>query len=196
MAMSIPELGSHRRQLLSSVTGEVLEIGFGTGANLPYYPKNVKKIVAVDSNAAMRALARKREKALGIEVEHHIEDAARLPFKTGKFDSVVTSWTLCSVREVEKALREIRRVLKPEGKFFFLEHGASPDKRVHRLQKLLNPVNKTIAGGCQLTRDMAELVRNAGFEMENLQQFYIDKVPKTHGYMYQGLARNRAPLTA
>lgn len=189
MAMSVPELGSHRRQLLASVTGEVLEIGFGTGANLPYYPKHIKKLTAVDSNAAMRPLALKREAAFGIQVEHYLADAAHLPFASQTFDSVVSSWTLCSVEAVEVALSEIHRVLKPQGKFFFLEHGLCPQPKIQKVQRLINPINRMVAGGCQLTREIGLLVRNAGFQEEHLISFFIEQVPKTHGYMYQGLAR-------
>lgn len=191
-AMTMPELGSHRRQLLGTVTGNVLEIGFGTGANLPYYPKHIKKLTAIDANEGMTPFAKKRVAARGMEVDHRVLNAESLPFPDDSFDSVVTTWTLCSVGAVERALGEIRRVLKPEGKLFFLEHGLSPDARVKKLQQLLNPVNQVIAGGCRLTRDMASLVKDAGFSIETLEHYYIDKVPKTHGYMYQGLARKHS----
>src|SRR5688500_15936997 len=189
MAMSQPELGSHRRQLLSSATGDVLEIGFGTGVNLSYYPKHVKKLVAIDANAGMTAIAKKRVETRGIEVEHHVVDAEKLPFDDERFDSAVTTWTLCSVDSVETVLREIRRVLKPGGKLLFLEHGISPDAKIQKLQKLLNPLNRAVAVGCQLTRHMPSLIKQYGFEIEHHEEFYIDKVPRTHGYMYQGLAR-------
>lgn len=189
LAMTMPELGSHRRQLLGTVTGNVLEIGFGTGANLPYYPKHIKKLTAIDANEGMTSFAKKRVKARGMEVDHRVLNAESLPFADDSFDSVVATWTLCSVGGVEKALREIHRVLRVEGKFFFLEHGLSPDARVQSFQKILSPMNQLIAGGCRLTRDIAGLVKGAGFSIESLEHYYINKVPRTHGYMYQGLAR-------
>lgn len=186
--MSMPALSSHRRRLLSSVKGKVLEIGFGTGANLPYYPKHVKKITAVDSNEAISAIGAKRIEALHLEVEYLVLDAEELPFANGAFDSVVTTWTLCSVSDPERVLREIARVLKPDGHLYFLEHGISPEKSTARWQRLLCPANRALAGGCELTRDIPALVKAAGFGMESLEQYYIQHVPRTHGYMSQGIA--------
>ncbi len=189
LAMTRPELGSHRRQLLSGVTGEILEIGFGTGANLPYYPKHVKEITAIDSNAGMTPFVQRRMKARGVQVKHLEADAHALPFPENAFDTIVTTWTLCSVENLDRVLHEISRVLRPGGKFYFLEHGRSPEGRVFRLQRLLNPLNRTVAGGCELTREISTQVKLAGFELERLENFYIEKFPRTHGYMFQGWAR-------
>ncbi len=185
--MSMPMLASHRRTMLSSVHGDILEIGFGTGANLPYYPRHVRRLVAVDFNRGMSSIAQKRIKAFQIKVEFHLMDALKLTFPDASFDSVVTSWTLCSVKGIERVLSEIHRVLKPEGVFCFLEHGLSPDKTVQRFQQIFNGLNEIVS--CSLTRDIPALVRNAGFEIKPLETFYIEKFLSTHGYMYQGIAR-------
>jgi len=189
--MTRPELGSHRRQLLSGATGEILEIGFGTGANLPYYPKHVKTLTAIDSNAGMTPFVERRVKARGLNVKHLEADAQALPFAAESFDTVVSTWTLCSVEKLDKVMQEIARVLKPEGKFLFLEHGKSPEGRVFRLQKWLTPMNRAIAGGCELTREIALAVEKNGFSIEKIENFYIDKFPRTHGYMFQGWARKK-----
>jgi len=189
LAMTRPELGSHRRALLSHATGEILEIGFGTGANLPYYPKHVKGLTAIDSNSGMTPIAERRVSARNVQVKHLVGDAQALPFPTESFDTVVSTWTLCSVEDLKVVLGEIGRVLKRDGKLLFLEHGKSPESRVFRMQKLLCPLNRMVAGGCELTREIAIEVERAGFALEKLETFYIDKFPRTHGFMFEGCAR-------
>jgi len=189
--MAKPDLASHRHRLLSSVQERVLEIGFGTGANLPYYPKRVKSLVAIDVNPGMSPLAKRRIKEYGRQVDHRILDVEKLPFSDGEFDSVVSSWTLCSVKDTQRALEEIHRVLNPLGCFFFLEHGLSPDSRVQRWQYRLNRLNRMVACGCELIRPIPKNVERAGFIIDSLEEFYIPKIPSTHGYMYQGVARKK-----
>lgn len=177
-----------RRDLLSRVEGEVLEIGVGSGLNLSHYPAGVKKITAVDPNPGMSPLAQKRMKAAPAPVEHRILGAERLPFGDGAFDSVVSAWTLCSIREVDRALKEVYRVLKPEGRFFFLEHGLSEEPKVQKWQRRLTPLNRRLADGCHLDRNIPSLIEAAGFRIVTLDRFYMEKAPKTFGFLYKGTA--------
>jgi len=131
-------LARHRRQLLAAAQGDVLEIGFGTGLNLPYYPKGVYKLTAVDPNPGMHRLAQKRIKQRGIEVDQQVLSSERLPFEDSRFDCAVSTFTLCSIEDVAQALREVYRVLKTGGTFLFLEHGLSPEPGVQKWQRRLN----------------------------------------------------------
>src|SRR5262245_61908413 len=130
LLMSKSLLTRHRRQLLAGAYGDVLEIGFGTGLNLPYYPKGVHKLTAVDPNPGMHRLAQKRIKQAGFEVDPHVVSGERLPFEDSRFDCAVSTFTLCSIKDVAQALSEVYRVLKGGGTFLFLEHGLSPEPRV------------------------------------------------------------------
>ncbi|MFS8872019.1 class I SAM-dependent methyltransferase [Synechococcus sp. R50.1] len=188
LALSGERIERYRRQLLAHVQGSVPEIGFGTGLNLSCYPEHIRKITGVDPNPGMGSLARRRIASSPIAVDWQVADAQELPFPSQSFDSVVSTWTLCSIPNVAKALGEIRRVLRAGGKLFFLEHGLSEDPQVQRWQNRLNPLQKVIADGCNLNRDMARLIREAGFRFEQLERFYMPDQPRFIGYTYQGIA--------
>ena len=181
-------LAPHRRRLLSHAEGHVLEIGFGTGVNLPHYPARVEKITAVDPNAGMNALAARRIEASPIAVETRGLTAEILPFPSRSFDTVVSTMTMCSIPSVSRALREVHRVLKPEGRFLFLEHGLSPDPKIRVWQNWLTPVSKLLGDGCHLNRDIRRLVEAQPFTTLALEQFYLQRIPKIAGYMYYGIA--------
>lgn len=185
--MSDPSLALYRREVLSDVQGEVLEIGFGTGINLSYYPEHLQQLVTVDANPGMNALAQKRIESSNIRVDNRVLNGENLPMADNTFDCVVSTWTLCSIANVEQALKEIYRVLKPGGRFFFIEHGLSDDPKVQVWQNRLNPINKAIAVGCNLNRNIKELVE-AQFNNVTVEQFYAPKSPKIGGYMYKGIA--------
>lgn len=186
--MRQPRLGELRRELLSGVQGEVLEIGFGTGLNLPHYPEGVRKVTAVDPNREMSALARKRVEASPINVDYKTISAERIPLGAATFDSIVSSWTLCSIPDVNQALKEIDRLLKPGGRFFFLEHGRSAEPNVAAWQDRLTPLNKKLAGGCHLNREIGEIVEAAGLKIVALDRFYLERGPKIASYFYRGAA--------
>lgn len=186
-SMSGPEFAQYRHRLLAEVSGEVLEIGFGTGLNLAYYPASVRKITTVDPNRGMGAIAQRRIAASAIPVESHPLSGENLPFPNRHFDSVVSTWTLCSIPQVEQALREIDRVLKPGGQFFFIEHGLSSEPNVQRWQHRLTPIQKVIADGCHLDRNMRQLVEQQ-FATVTIEEFYAEDFPKVAGYLYQGIA--------
>jgi ubiquinone/menaquinone biosynthesis C-methylase UbiE len=182
------EFAALRRAALADVRGEILEIGFGTGLNLPHYPATVRHLTTVDSSAGMSKLARQRIDASPIAVDQRVLDGARLPFADDSFDTVVSTFTLCSIGAVDGALRELRRVLRPGGRFHFVEHGLSDDPQVQRWQHRLTPVQRLVAGGCHLDRDIAALIAGAGFTFVRLEQSAIDGLPDLAGYCYRGLA--------
>jgi SAM-dependent methyltransferase len=181
-------LAGHRRELLTCAHGDVLEIGFGTGLNLPYYPSGVHKLTAVDPNPGMHRLAQKRIKRAAFEVDQHVVGGERLPFDDSRFVCAVSTFTLCSIADVGQALREVYRVLKPGGKFLFLEHGLSPEPSVQKWQCRLNWLHMRLANGCHLDRNMRELIAVQPFASVEVKEFYLERRPKTHGYLYQGVA--------
>ncbi|NJR50215.1 MAG: class I SAM-dependent methyltransferase [Leptolyngbyaceae cyanobacterium CSU_1_3] len=186
-SMSDDSLTRHRKDLLSQVTGETLEIGFGTGLNLPHYPAHLQKLTTVDVNPGMNALAARRVRSSNIAVDLHVINSENLPMAEHSFDSVVSTWTLCSIANVEQALREIYRVLKPGGRFFFIEHGLSNEPNIQAWQHRLTPIQKIIADGCHLDRDIQRLVETQ-FQQVTIAQFPAENLPKVVGYFYKGTA--------
>ena len=186
-SLSDPTMAQYRREVLANVTGEVLEIGFGTGLNLSYYPESIDKLVAIDANPGVHTLARKRIQKSHITVDNRVLNGENLPMADNTFDSVVSTWTLCSIAKVEQALQEIYRVLKPGGKFFFVEHGLSNEPQVQVWQNRLNPIQKVIGDGCHLNRNIRQLIEKR-FDTVTLKEFYAEKTPKFVGYLYQGVA--------
>lgn len=180
-----------RREALAPVRGRILEIGFGTGVNLHHYPGHVRELIGVDSNPGVARRAQRRAAEAGINVEHHPLSAESLPFADGSFDWVVSTFTLCSIADVQAALAEVRRVLKPGGGFVFLEHGLSPDPGVARWQRRLEPLWKPLADGCHLTRDATAEVCAAGFEVARVRNQYLKDAPSIAGYLYLGLAHRK-----
>lgn len=188
LAMSGETFQEQRHAVLQPVDGKILEIGFGSGLNLPHYPNSVKKLVTVDPNVGMTRYTQKQIANSDIEVERQILSSESLPMPDESFDTVVSTWTLCSITNVDAALQEVKRVLKPGGKFVFLEHGLSPDKKVSRWQNRLNGIQKVIGDGCHLNRDMRKLVNEVGFSKLEVENFYFPKAPRFLGYMYRGIA--------
>ena len=186
-SMSDPIFAQYRQKVLSEVSGEVLEIGFGTGLNLPYYPEQIQKITTIDINPGMNSLAQERIAASSIQVDNKVLNGEHLPMAENSFDSVVSTWTLCSIANLNQALQEIHRVLKPGGKFFFIEHGLSEEPNIQVWQNRLNPLQKVVADGCHLNRNIEQLVKNH-FQLLKLEKFYVPNLPKTHSYMYEGVA--------
>ncbi|MBD2106295.1 class I SAM-dependent methyltransferase [Nodosilinea sp. FACHB-13] len=187
LSMADSILGSYRRDVLADVSGDVLEIGFGTGLNLPYYPDQVRQIVTVDPNPGVHRLAQQRINASPITVDHRMLSGEALPMADHSFDSVVSTFTLCSIPKIEQALAEIYRVLKPGGRFFFVEHGLSDEPSIQAWQHRLTPLQKRIAGGCHFDRDMGQLIEQQ-FDQVELEAAYAKQVPKVAGYFYRGVA--------
>jgi ubiquinone/menaquinone biosynthesis C-methylase UbiE len=178
-----------RERVTKGLSGRVLEIGFGSGLNLPYLPREVERLYAVDPAVVGRKLAAKRLAACPVPVDFVGLDGERLPLEASSVDAVLSTWTLCTIPDAANALGELRRVLKPSGRFHFLEHGLSPEADVAKWQRRLNPVEKVIAGGCQFVIEVETLIRDAGFDIRSLDTFYM-KGPKFASYMYEGVAAN------
>jgi ubiquinone/menaquinone biosynthesis C-methylase UbiE len=178
----------NRGLLLADVGGDVLEIGFGTGMNLEFYPDAIKKITVIDPSGGMHSRARKRVAESGIEVEPHELGAEQLPFDAGRFDSVVSTFTMCTIGDLIGAIREVRRVLKPGGKLFFLEHVAAEDPKVLRWQNRLNPIQKLVGCGCHINRDIESFIRQGDFEIPAIDRFAMPKTPAIHAQTIRGHA--------
>lgn len=186
--MDKPFWAKYRQKQLESVDGEILEIGVGTGLNLPHYPEHVRKIVTVDPNPGMNRRLQRRIDQCGIEVDKRVLGSEQLPFDDSAFDCVVSTITLCSIPNVKQALAELFRVLKPDGRILFLEHGISPDTRVANWQRRLNGLQRLFGDGCTLTLDVPNLLATQPFSTVEIDNFYMEETPKTHGYMSRGTA--------
>jgi SAM-dependent methyltransferase len=186
--MDKPFWAKYRQKQLASVDGEILEIGVGTGLNLPHYPENVKRITTADPNPGMNKKLQRRIDETGIEVNKQIISSESLPFDEGTFDCVVSTITLCSIFDVKRAMSELYRVLKPGGRILFLEHGISPDAKVANWQRRLNWLQRRFGDGCTLTLNVPELLSTQPFSSVEIDNFYLEETPKTHGFMYRGVA--------
>lgn len=171
------ELRQYRDRVCAGLTGEVVEIGFGSGLNIPSYPQAVTRVAAVEPSDLGWRLAGRRLESSAVPVERAGLDGQSLPFADDSFDSAVSTFTLCTIPDAAKALREVRRVLRPGGTLHFVEHGLAPDAGVQVWQHRLEPLNKRIAGGCHLSRPIADLVSGAGFTIKDLDEFYAPGGP-------------------
>ena len=178
-----------RRRVCEGLAGEVVEIGFGSGLNVPYYPSGVTGVAAIEPADTGWKLARKRVGAARVPVRRAGLTAEGLPFADDTFDAALSTWTMCTIPDIEGALRELRRVLKPGGRLHFLEHGLAPDEGVQRWQHRLEPVQKRLFGGCHLTREVPDLLRSNGFEIAELDVFYEKGAPKVVAAQSLGVAR-------
>ncbi len=189
MAMKNQDATRLRAVWVPQASGEVLEIGIGSGLNLPFYSGEVRRVVGVEPSLALQKMARERETARHTKVEflsQSAEDALPLPDRS--IDTIVMTWTLCSIPNASKALAQMKRVLKTEGRLLFIEHGRAPDPHVVAWQDRLTPVWKRIGGGCHLNRKIDELISDAGFKIAELKTCYLPG-PRPMTYTYQGFAQ-------
>jgi ubiquinone/menaquinone biosynthesis C-methylase UbiE len=177
-----------RAALLAQVQGDVLELGIGTGLNLPHYPRTVTRLDAVDPARLLPMLVARRSASQSFPVCIQQVAAETLPYKDRSFDFVLSTWTLCTIQDPVKALREARRVLKPEGRLLFLEHGRSEDARIAVWQDRLNPIQHIIGCGCNLNRPIDQLIKQAGLTITRLDRLQMEGVPRLAGEMYRGTA--------
>ncbi|NWG28126.1 MAG: class I SAM-dependent methyltransferase [Ignavibacteriaceae bacterium] len=188
-SMDSPKINEGRKSILNKITEEeILEIGFGTGINLRFYPPNIKKIIGVDANGGMLQQAQKKITNGRFEIELINHSSESLPFPDDSIRAIVSTYTLCSIKNINSALKEIYRVLKPGGKYYFLEHGLADNPKTQKWQHRLNPIQNIWADGCNLNRDIKKLITNSGLKIIDLKNYYMKRDPKIVGYMYEGIA--------
>jgi ubiquinone/menaquinone biosynthesis C-methylase UbiE len=188
-SMDSMKINDGRKSILSKITEDaILEIGFGTGINLKFYPENVKKIIAVDANEGMLKQFKKKSNNRRIEINLLHQSGESFSFPDNSILAVVSTYTLCSIKNIYSALKEIYRVLKPGGKYYFLEHGLADNPKTQKWQHRLNPIQNIWADGCNLNRDMKRLITNSGLKITELKNYYMKRDLKIVGYMYEGIA--------
>ncbi len=178
-----------RRRACAGLHGAVVEVGFGSGNNVGFYPAAVERVSGVEPADVAWRIGAKRIAASTVPIERAGLDGQSLPFGDGTFDTALSTFTLCTIPDVAAALAEIRRVLKPGGTLHFVEHGLAPDASVRTWQHRLNPIQQRVAGGCHLDRDIPALLSGAGFETVELDRFYLAGAPKAFGALSLGVAR-------
>ena len=188
LSMRGAEVQRYRQQLVPQAKGRVLEIGIGSDLNLPFYGVQVEHLYGLEPSPELREMAGRRPHRARCDVELLDGSAEQIPLGNQSVDMVVSTWTLCTVASVERALREVRRVLRPGGELSFVEHGVAPDPGVRTWQHRLTPLCARCAGGCHLDRKIDELIAAAGFRLDELHTEYA-KGPKLMTYMYSGLVR-------
>ncbi|MFD8250161.1 class I SAM-dependent methyltransferase [Nocardia sp. NPDC059691] len=172
------ELAPLRERVCAGLHGQVVELGFGSGLNVPFYPAKVASVRAVEPADLGWRLASERVAAATVPVERAGLDGQALPFPDDAFDCALSTWTMCTIPDIAAALTEVRRVLVPGGTLHFVEHGLAPDEKVRAWQNRLNPVQKRLFGGCHLNRDIRGLVTDAGFEIRDAESFYGEHAPR------------------
>jgi ubiquinone/menaquinone biosynthesis C-methylase UbiE len=187
LVMRQHQLAKYRREVVAAASGRVLEVGVGSGLNFPLYSKQVEIVFGIDPSPRLLAIARRRAAVAGVRVELLQGSATAIPLADNTIDTVVMTWTLCSIPDPLVALREMRRVLKPRGMLLFVEHGLSPEPRIERWQHRLTPIWCHLAGGCHLDRKVDDLIRSAGFDLTELRTEYASG-PRPMTYMYLGRA--------
>ncbi len=188
LAMRNKQLVPFRQRVIGAADGRVLEIGIGSGLNLPFYRPAVTEILALEPAPRLVAMARGAPRASAIPITFLEASAETIPLDDHSVDTVVTTWTLCSIPQADTALAEMRRVLRPGGRLLFVEHGRAPDDSVRRWQDRLTPVWRSFSGGCHLNRPISSMIEGAGFRMDRIETGYIPG-PRPMTFMYEGSAR-------
>lgn len=188
LAMRNRRLLPYRERTISAAEGRVLEIGIGSGLNLPFYAGRVKQVIGLEPASRLLSMARDQARGTSLSVKLIEGSAEAIPLESSSMDTVVTTWTLCTIPAVVQAIDEVRRVLKPGGQLLFVEHGLAPDAGVRKWQDWLTPAWKRIGGGCQLNRPIRLLIEQNGFNIAQLEMGYMQG-PKPMAFLYQGSAR-------
>jgi SAM-dependent methyltransferase len=188
VACGVKDIEPARRETAAELHGTVLEIGFGSGLNLPFLPAPVTQLLAVDPSQRGRELARRRLANTRVPVQFVGLDAQAIKADSASADCALCTFTLCTIADPLPALHEVKRILKPGGRLYLLEHGRAPDPGVRRWQDRLNGLQRTLCGGCNLNRDLAALVQEAGLRFQARESGYLPKTPRTHGFVTRAVA--------
>ncbi len=187
-SMSNPAFQNIRKTLLARANGKILEIGIGSGLNLPLYPPHVRELTAIDTNEGFSHLLKKRIAASKMDVHHVTGSVESLPFADKSFDTIVSTWTLCSIENIDRALKELHRVLAPNGVLLFVEHGIGVDVKTKLLQHAVTPFWKLYKGGCRLNRDMKAAIEGGGFTFETYREYDLPGIKRLTRRTYEGVA--------
>jgi ubiquinone/menaquinone biosynthesis C-methylase UbiE len=190
LSMRQKRLAPYRGRVVSAAAGRVLEVGIGSGLNLPFYRTHVTQVIGLEPSPRLLAMAREATRQASLAVELLEGTAEAIPLADNSVDAVVTTWSMCTIPDIVRALDEMRRVIKPGGRLLFVEHGSAPEPRVRWWQDRLTPVWRRLGGGCHLNRPIEALVANSGFRIERLDKGYMEG-PKALTFMYEGSARPR-----
>mgnify|MGYP001603574025 FL=1 len=188
VTMRNKEATRYRSQIVPQARGTVLEIGVGSGLNLPFYGTGIEQLYGLDPSEELLAMARKKARAIAFPIDFLAHSGEEIPLDNGCVDTVVTTWTLCTIPDPAKALKEMKRVLKPGGMLLFAEHGLAPEASIQGWQQWLNPLWSRITGGCNLNRKMDELIQVSGFQIVELKMEYAEG-PRPMSYVYSGRAQ-------
>ena len=189
-ACGLPQVGQQRKQIIPQAYGRVLEVGFGSGLNLPFYNyENIELLFALEPSDGMRRKSRSLLEKYPLEYQWLDLEAEQIPLEDNSVDCVVLTYTLCSIPGWQNAFQQMRRVLKPDGILLFSEHGLAPDKAVQKWQHRLNPAWNVMAGGCHLNRDIPRFLRESGFNIQEINEGYLPRAPRVASYNYRGIAK-------
>jgi ubiquinone/menaquinone biosynthesis C-methylase UbiE len=187
---STKPINYQRNKVVPLAKGVVLEIGMGSGLNIPFYNKNnIKKIIGLDPSQELNFLAKKIAKENNIGIDFIMSGAEEIPLPNDYVDTILITYTLCTIPDLDKSMNEMKRVLKSEGKFIFCEHGIAPDQNIIKWQGRINPIWKAIMGGCNINRNIPKIISDSGFDIIDINKMYLPSTPKIVGYNYWGVAQ-------
>jgi len=187
---STKPINYQRNKVVPLAKGIVLEIGIGSGLNIPFYNKNnIEKIIGLDPSEELNFLANKVAKKNNIEIDFIISGAEDIALPDNSIDTILITYTLCTIPDLDNSMAEMKRVLKSDGKFIFCEHGIAPDQNIVKWQRRINPIWKAIMGGCNINRNIPKIISDGGFDITNISEMYLPSTPKIVGYNYWGVAK-------